>query len=299
MTQFLSAFDELNQALAGEGDALLTLPLTLVYEDPANPRDTFDEAEMAALTATVLAKGVLQPIVVRPAGADGRYRIRFGARRFRAAVTAELATIPSLVRAGAESAVDDLLEQVIENDQRTPLNTAQLARAVAHLLDQGLSQAEVGARLGRPKDRIAMLAAVRTMPTPLQALAPTLGLRTLYELANAWKADAARAETWLRGRDPADITQAQARALAAPGRTGDRPILSDPLHRPASASTAGSCPEHAGAAVTVEVTVDGRAGCLVLAPGPTCDQALVRFGDRESAEPVLLSSIRLTGLRAP
>jgi ParB family chromosome partitioning protein len=299
MSQFPSAFDELNQALAAEGDVLLNLPLALVYEDPANPRDTFDEAEMVALTATVREKGVLQPIVVRPAGADGLYQIRFGARRYRGAVRAELTAIPSLVRAGVESAVDDLIEQVIENDQRAPLNTAQLARAVASLLDQGLSQADVGARLGRPKDRIAMLAAVRTMPAPLQALAPTLGLRTLYELANAWKADGARVETWLRGRDPDDITQAQARALAASGRTGDRPTAKVPPIRTAATSTAGPCPEDAAAAVAVEVTVEGRAGRLVLAPGPSSDQALVRFGDRDGAEPVLLSRIRLTGLRAP
>lgn len=299
MTQFLSAFDELNQALASEGDVLLNLPLALVYEDPANPRDTFDAAEMAALAATVREKGVLQPIVVRPAEADGRYRIRFGARRFRAAVSAGLTAIPSLVRAGPESAIDDLIEQVIENDQRTPLNTAQLARAVAVLLDQGLSQADVGARLGRPKDRIAMLAAVRTLPAPLQALAPTLGVRTLYELASAWKADPARAETWLRGRDPVDITQAQARALAASGRERGRSISKGPAIRIAAASTARSCPEQAVAPVAVEVTVEGRAGRLVLAPGPTPDQALVRFGDREGAEPVLLSRIRLTGLHAP
>src|SRR5258707_15644201 len=103
MTQFLTAFDELNQALAAEADVLLNLPLTLVYEDPANPRDTFDEAEMAALAATVREKGVLQPIVVRPADAAGRYKIRLGARRFRAAIRAELPTITALVRAGAES----------------------------------------------------------------------------------------------------------------------------------------------------------------------------------------------------
>ena len=297
MTQFLSAFDELNQALAAERDVLLNLPLTLVYEDPANPRDTFDETEMAALTATVREKGVLQPIVIRPAGSDGRYRIRLGARRYRAAVRAELPTIPALVRAGAESAVDDLIEQVIENDQRAPLSTAQLARAVACLLDQGLSQADVGARLGRPKDRIAMLAAVRTMPDRLQALAPKLGIRTLYELASAWKADAARVESWLRGREPADITQAQARALAASGRERDRSISKAAPTRTTSVSTTRSRREP-GAPVTVEVSVEGRAGRLVLAPGPSRDQALVRFDATVGAQPVPLSQVRLTGLRA-
>ena len=297
MTQFLSAFDELNQALAAEQDVLLNLPLTLVYEDPANPRDTFDETEMAALAATVREKGVLQPIVVRPAGADGRFQIRLGARRYRAAVLTDLPTIPSLVRTGARSAADDLIEQVIENDQRAQLTTAQLARAVACLLDQGLTQAEVGARLGRPKDRIAMLAAVRTMPARLQDLATSLGVRTLYELANAWKADAARVETWLRGRDPTGITQAQARALAASGRERDRSISNAPPDRSVSVSTNRSRPE-SGALVTLEVTVEGRPGRLVLAPSPSPDQALVRFDATMGAEPVPLSQVRLTALRA-
>lgn len=280
MTAFLSAFDELTQALAAEGDVLLTLPLALIYEDPANPRDSFDAAEMAALTATVRDKGVLQPIVVRPADADGRYQIRLGARRFRAALAAEQSAIPALVRAGRGSAVDALIEQVIENDQRAPLTTAELARAVAGLLDQGLTQAQIGARLGRPKDRIAMLAAVQTMPAVLQALAPALGLRTLYELANAWKADPAQVEAWLSGRDPTDITQAQARALAAKRQAGSRSIRK-------------------AAPVVVAVSVEGRVGHLVLAPGPTADLALVRFDTPPGVQPVPLSHIRLTGRHAP
>lgn len=298
MTQFLSAFDELNQALAAEQDVLLNLPLTLVYEDPANPRDTFDETEIAALAATVREKGVLQPIIVWPAGADGRYQIHLGARRYRAAVLAGLPAVPSLVRAGVRSATDDLIEQVIENDQRAPLSTAQLARAVTHLLDQGLTQAEVGARLGRPKDRIAMLAAVRTMPARLQDLATSLGVRTLYELANAWKADAARVETWLRGRDPAGITQAQARTLAASGRDAGQSPHKIAAVRSPRVSIEASQPEPVGAAVTVEVAVEGRAGRLVLAPGPSPDQALVRFDATVGAEPVPLSRVRLTALRA-
>lgn len=298
MSSFLTAFDELNQALAGEGDVLLHLPLTLVYEDPGNPRDTFDEAEMAALTATVREKGVLQPIVVRSADADGRYMIRFGARRYRAAIHADLQNIPALVRAGATNAADSLIEQVIENDQRTPLSTAQLARAVASLLDQGLTQTEVGARLGRPKDLIAMLAAVRTMPPILRDLAPTLGARTLYELANAWKADGAHVESWLCGRDPATITQAQARALATPEAKADRPGRRVPS-APTGAPHVRSHSSLASAPVAVDVSVLGRAGCLVLAPGPAHGQALVLFEGAATAEPAPLSEIRLTGLRAP
>lgn len=296
MNGFISAFDDLNQTLAAEGDVLLNLPLMLVYENPANPRDAFDETEMAALAMTVRAKGILQPIVVGPADADGRYQIRFGARRYRAAVLAELPAIPALVRAGGQSASDDLMEQLIENDQRAPLSTAQLARAIAHLLDQGLTQAEIGARLGRPKDWVAMLSAVRTMPGRLQDLAAGLGARTLYDLSNAWKANSAQVEAWLSERDPAGVTQAQARALAAAARKPDRPGPKPPAIRAAAVSL---CPKPPGASVILEVSVDGRDGRLVLAPGPTPDEAMVRFEDGAAPVRVRLSQIRLTGLRPP
>ena len=45
------------------------------------------------------ARGVLQPIVVRPAAPAGRYELIAGERRLRAAQIAELETIPALVRA--------------------------------------------------------------------------------------------------------------------------------------------------------------------------------------------------------
>lgn len=279
MNGFLNAFDALNVALAAEGDQLVSLPVERVDEDPDNPRDAFDAAELAALTATVREKGVLQPIVVRPADGEGRYRIRFGARRYRAAVAAGCALIPALVRPGADTLVDRLVEQVVENDQRASLTTAQMARAVSRLLDTGLSQAEIGARLGRPKDRIAMLAAVRAMPDLLQALAPRLGARTLYELFQAWKADGPALETWLAGRDPATITQAQARAL---GRVGGSPSTSRPGARSPKA-----------AALDIHVAVGGRLGALVLKPGPSPTLALVRFFGAEGVEPVAVAAVRL------
>jgi ParB family chromosome partitioning protein len=288
MSRFVDAFDALNRALAAEGDALLNLPLELVVEDADNPRDAFDEAELEALTATVRDKGVLQPIVVRPADAEGRYRIRFGARRFRAALRAGCPLIPAVVRPGPDDAIDSLVDQVIENDQRAGLSTAQLARSVSRLLEAGLTQAEIGARLGRPKDVIAMLAAVRVMPAILQDLAPRLGARTLYELFQAWKADGAGVEHWLSGRDPDTITQAAARAL---GR--------GPRRATAPASVAGVEPRTSAApgSVRVEVTVDGRSGWLAMTPGPSPDMVLVTFGDGAPIEPFAAARVRLVAVR--
>ena len=193
---------------------------------------------------------------------------------------------------------------MIENDQREGLNTAELAAAVARLLELGLSQADVGRRLGRPKDQVAMLASVRTMPEPLKALAPNLGLRTLYELAAAWKSDAGTTRTWLGERDPAQITQAEARelskrlsALAAAGRSKPTPAsTSAPAPEPSRPERSAS-PARRAASLVVEVTVKGRPGRLALeAITEPTDRAPVELEDGTRLK-VPLSQIRLVRVR--
>ena len=226
-SNLLDAYDQLGAALGDAGGTVMTLPMEQVYEDPDNPRQIFDAAELAALAETIKTRGLLQPIIVCPADAEGRYRIRFGARRYRAAVLADLAEIKAIARGGEEPPAESLIEQLIENDQREGLSTAELAAAVERLISLGLTQTQIAQRLGRTKSQISMLASVREMPEELQALAPRLGLRTLHELSTAWKTDAGRAKIWLSGRDPGNITQAEARELA--GRpVADRRVVRDP-----------------------------------------------------------------------
>ena len=219
---FSDAFDAISSALGG-GESLLLLSTNLIDEDPDNPRTRFEDGELAALADTIRRKGLLQPITVQAQGVDGRYRLRFGARRLRAARLAGLSEVRALVQTEAIDAAEALVEQIIENDQREGLSTLELANAVARLLSLKVKKAEIGRRLGRPKEQIAMLSAVREMAPELQALAPHLGVRTLYELYAAWRADPKRAQAWLSQRDPRTITQAAAREFArgaeAPRRT--------------------------------------------------------------------------------
>lgn len=281
---FSDAFGDLNAAIGSAGDSVVVLPLSAVIEDPNNPRSNFDEAELAALAETIREKGVLQPITVRPAGSDGRHTIRFGARRLRAAQLAGLKEIRALVQAGDAGEDDLLIEQLIENDQREPLNTADLARAVDKLFARKLSQSDIARRLGRPRDQIALLASVRAMPPQIQALAAEVGVRTLFELNSAWKADHKRVETWLAARDPKKITQADARELA--GRpVVDRRTVRDPSDGsvnhvdlapalPAEASarkgpraraaSPPSTPSSVGLTATFEVSASSVKGTLVL-----------------------------------
>lgn len=312
MTDFLDTFAELNAAF-GQAEDVVVLPIDQVVEDPDQPREHFDEAELEALTGSVRRKGVLQPIVVRPADAGGRYMIRLGARRYRAARRAGLTEIRALVRVGASSEAEVLIEQVIENDQRADLTTAERARTVARLLDLGMSQADIARELDKTKDEVSMLAAVRAMPPVLQALAASLGHRTLYELHGAWRADSARTEAWLGGRDPATITQAEARALASDAKAQSREARRAPKPAPqATEPVRGGGDEPldvpdpgAGGRVSaeparrvVEVSRGGRIGELLLDRDPPSDtEAWVRFsaGGRPVCVPLAELAIARVG----
>ena len=226
-SSFSDAFGALNASLDAAADTVLVLPLARIYEDPGNPRTIFDAGELEALAETLKQRGLLQPIILRPADADGRHRIRFGARRFRAAQLAGVTEVRAIVQTDEANEIDTLVEQLVENEQREGLTTAEMAAAVDRLLNLKLTQAEISRRIGRPRDQVALLASVREMPEELKRLAPELGVRTLFELHQAWKADAGRARIWLSGREPRSITQAAARELV--GRPApNRRVVRDP-----------------------------------------------------------------------
>jgi ParB family transcriptional regulator, chromosome partitioning protein len=66
----------------------LSIPVDLIDEDPSNPRTEFPDTEIDELADDIRHRGILQPLVVHPADAQGRYRLHFGAKRLRAALRA-------------------------------------------------------------------------------------------------------------------------------------------------------------------------------------------------------------------
>src|SRR5438105_14071931 len=72
------------------------LPTASVVPNPRQPRQTFDDEAISDLAASIRQVGILQPVVVRPAG-DGTYQLVVGERRWRAARRAGLALVPALV----------------------------------------------------------------------------------------------------------------------------------------------------------------------------------------------------------
>jgi ParB family chromosome partitioning protein len=145
---------------------LRQLPLELIGANPHQPRRHFDEETLVALAESIKARGVIQPVLVRPA-AGGRYELVAGERRWRAAQIAELDTIPALVRRHDDAASLELA--VIENMAREDLNPVDEARACAGLVEElGLTREEVGLRVGR--SRVAVSNLIRLLDLPDEAL---------------------------------------------------------------------------------------------------------------------------------
>jgi ParB family transcriptional regulator, chromosome partitioning protein len=147
-------------------EGLRDIPLDLIGPNPSQPRRHFDEPALIALADSISARGVLQPIVVRPL-AGGRYELVAGERRFRAARIAELDTIPAIVRETDDA--ERLELALIENMARADLNPVEEARACATLVDDlGMSKEEVARRVGR--SRVAVANLIRTLELPDEVL---------------------------------------------------------------------------------------------------------------------------------
>ena len=111
----------------------LLVSISLIDEDPNNPRTEFPATEIDELAEDIRQHGILQPLIVHPSDAQGRYRIHFGAKRWRAAQRACLAEVPVVVR----DAPADPYTQIAENQKRHGLMPLDLARFIKGRVNEG------------------------------------------------------------------------------------------------------------------------------------------------------------------
>lgn len=215
------------------------IPLTLIDEDPDQPRKHFDAAALRTLADSIAMPdtGLLQPITVRPVS-GGRYVVCYGARRLRAVRLLGWADIPAIVR-------DDkagIAGQVIENRQRQDNTDSELAAAIATLTDQGRSNADIATILALPDPQslkhYRALANVREIPD-LARLIDRADVRALYELHNAWHRDDGALRTAiadaLAEADELTVTSARRIVAAAKARV-------DEAAEPAQVEASGPSP---------------------------------------------------------
>lgn len=146
-------------------DNVLEIGLDQIEPNSEQPRTRFTDSALDELAQSIIANGIVQPVVVRRKGS--KYQIVAGERRWRAAQRAGLHRIPVVVR---EVSDDKLLElALVENIQRQELNAVDEARAFRKLVDTiGLTQEMVAERVG--KERSVIAASLRLLKLPAEIL---------------------------------------------------------------------------------------------------------------------------------
>jgi len=149
------------------------ISIASVDANPLQPRHAFDAETLEELAASIKELGVLQPVLVRPAG--GRFELVAGERRLRAARQAGLETIPAIVVETDERG--SLERALVENLHREDLNPIEEAAAFKQLIEEGgLTQEALGQRLGRTRGAISNTLRLLDLPTGVQRLLIERGL---------------------------------------------------------------------------------------------------------------------------
>jgi ParB family chromosome partitioning protein len=161
--------DEVEAPAAAGRAGVSELPLEAIKANPAQPRRRFDDADIEELAASIREKGILQPILVRPAVFAGQYEIVAGERRWRAAALAGLRQMPALVRSLSDAEVLEIA--IVENVQRVDLSPIEEAEGYRALIDRfARTQAEVAQVVGKSRVHVANSLRLLQLPEPVKAM---------------------------------------------------------------------------------------------------------------------------------
>ncbi|MBF0696585.1 ParB/RepB/Spo0J family partition protein [Actinomyces bowdenii] len=163
--------DDTSALVPVPGASFAELPVEFIHPNPRQPRQVFDEDDIAELAASIREVGLLQPIVVRRAASAGddepRYELIMGERRLRASKEAGMETIPAVVRDTDD--VDLLRDALLENLHRVQLNPLEEAAAYQQLLeDFHCTHAELSERIARSRSQISNTLRLMKLPPLVQ-----------------------------------------------------------------------------------------------------------------------------------
>lgn len=204
------------------------LPIELIRRNPDQPRRYFDEDEIGRLAASIREKGILQPILVRPApGAAGEYQIVAGERRWRAAQKAELREVPVIIREFDDG--ETLEIAILENVQRADLNPVEEALGYRALMDRfGRTQDAVAEAIGKSRSHVANTLRLLALPEQVQTWLAEGKLTAGHARAVATAADpVALAQLIIDGGLSVRDAEALAKRDAAPKAAPAAPVLKD------------------------------------------------------------------------
>ncbi|MBE7062626.1 MAG: ParB/RepB/Spo0J family partition protein [Ruminococcaceae bacterium] len=153
---------------AEDGDKIVSLRITEVEPNTAQPRKSFAPEQLEELAASVKEHGIIQPIVVSK-NEKGFYTIIAGERRWRAARMADLKEIPAIIREYDEKTASEVA--LIENLQRENLNPMEEADGFRNLMDlYGMTQEEVSEKIGKSRSAVANALRLLALKEPVRKL---------------------------------------------------------------------------------------------------------------------------------
>jgi ParB family chromosome partitioning protein len=150
-----------------DADGQLWLNCDAIQRNPYQPRQTFDEAEIADLADSIRAHGILQPLIVRRV--DYGYELVAGERRLRAAQAADWRQVPVQLRNVDDRQMAELA--IVENVQRKDLNAIEKAESFQRYLDQyQCTQEELASRVQVDRSTVANLIRLLELPTAVKQM---------------------------------------------------------------------------------------------------------------------------------
>jgi len=145
---------------------ILDIEINKIQVNPHQPRKRFDHAELEDLINSIKVYGIIQPLIATKAK-DNNYQLIAGERRFRAAQTLNMKTVPVIVRQAKEQQKLELA--LIENIQRKNLNAIEEAMSYKRLIDEfNLKQEDVAKKIGKKRSTIANTLRLLNLPEDVQ-----------------------------------------------------------------------------------------------------------------------------------
>ena len=238
-------------------DGIREIEIGRIRPNPEQPRTNFDEAALAQLAQSILDRGVLQPILVRPT--DIGFQIIVGERRWRAAQRAGLHHIAAIVRNADDDSIAELA--LIENIQREDLNAIEEAEGYRQLIERhGHSQEDVAKIVQKSRSHVTNLLRLLNLPefVRLSLLQGNISMGHARAVANAPDPEALTREIIAKGLS---VRQTEARAKSAKSGPGEL-VLSE---RPMDADLAALERQLADLlGIKVQVGHKGNAGTVTL-----------------------------------
>jgi ParB/RepB/Spo0J family partition protein len=196
------------------------MPIEMIQPNPWQPRQHADPTRMSELIADVEARGILEPIIVRPSEGEG-YEVVAGERRYRAAIAAGLTEVPVIVRVDMTEA-EAREAALVENLLREDLDIEDEARFIKALYDEKKSLRAVGDAIHKSYQYVNRR--LKLLEDPAALLAYREGLINLDHLIAA------------RTEEPDDVTLEEASHVA---EQTDQDQTSDVVTERNSADDAG------------------------------------------------------------